>query len=79
MTFAVKRPVRELEAKPWPEYDAETMLKDEYNEKPRYYSRVKINGKEVVCSKSYEEVVEPSEEDLNPVVYIRLTNSLRDD
>jgi hypothetical protein len=45
--FAIKRPIKDLESKPWPEYDLSQLLSDEQRGLANYHVHYKINGKDI--------------------------------
>lgn len=44
-----------------------------------YLTRTKINGKEVEHQVSLDEITEPSINDINPMIYLRVSRPLKDD
>ena len=45
--WAIKRPIKDLESKDWPEYNSEELLSPENRNTFIYLTRYKINGKEI--------------------------------
>ena len=44
--WVIKRPIKDLEAKPWPSYDPASLLEEEGRGTVIYITRAKLNGKE---------------------------------
>lgn len=81
LLWAIKRPVLDLESKPWPVYNPEELLAapEEARQTSLYISKVKINGKEVESQLSLDDICEDDlSRDLNPLVYLRLARPLKD-
>ena len=77
--WVIKRPIADLETKPWPHYEADNLLSPDSRNIALYLTRVKINGKEVEYQCSLDDIIEPSLRDLDPPIYIRVSRPLKDD
>jgi hypothetical protein len=77
--WAIKRPIKDLESKPWPEYDSASFLEEESRGTVQYISRYKINGKDQELYSSLEEIEEASLNDLNPMIYLRVSRAMKPD
>jgi hypothetical protein len=75
--WVIKRPIKDLEAKPWPSYDPTSLLEEEGRGTVIYITRAKLNGKEFNHQASLEELYDPSEHNLNPLIYLRLARPLK--
>jgi len=54
LMFAFKRPIKDLESKPWPDFDLPALLTEEQGGQPFYYARFKSNGKDVTYNIGYK-------------------------
>lgn len=79
LMWVIKRPMRDLESKPWPAYDPETLLSSETRNVVLYINKTLINGKEFNHQCSLDELIKPSISDVNPMIYLRLARPLKED
>ncbi len=77
--WTVKRPIKDLESKPWPELDAESLLSSETRNTILYLTRYKINGKDHEKQMSLDDISESSADDVNPIIYLRISRPLKGD
>mmetsp|Transcript_9577 Transcript_9577/g.9206 ORF Transcript_9577/g.9206 Transcript_9577/m.9206 type:complete len:97 (-) Transcript_9577:1027-1317(-) len=77
LMWAIKRPLKDLESKPWPEYNTQSLLVEEGNGSVQYLTKYKVNGKDQTHTLSLQEVIEPSTNDVNPMIYMRLTKPVK--
>jgi hypothetical protein len=78
--WVIKRPIKDLESKPWPRYDTQALLSDETRNVIIYVSHGKIGDKPVEYqTSSLDDICEPNLNDLNPMIYLRLSRPLRPD
>lgn len=79
LMFVVKRPIKDLESKPWPEIDTSNLLIEEQRGSPIYHSKMKVGEKVIEKIASLDEILEDSIDDLVPRIYLRLSRPLKEE
>ena len=77
--FVVKRPIKDLESKPWPEIDTSNLLIEEQRGSPIYLSKIKVGEKIIEKIATLDEIIEDSIDDVVPRIYLSLSRHLKDE
>ena len=74
--LAFKQEINEIESKEWPAYSDDIF--DSSETESTYLARVKVNSKDTDKTLTLDQVIQPTQLDLNPMIYVRLCKPLKE-